>query len=145
MENTWIVWLALVVGALILESLSQQLFSIWFALGALVALLADLAHAQLWLEIILFVAATVISLLATRPLVRRMRKKLQPQPTNADRCVGQTADVLQDINNLKGTGQIKVQGQVWTARTADGSVIEAGQTVRTIEIQGAKMIVALND
>jgi len=139
MEHTWIVWLALMIACLVLESLSLQLFSIWFALGALVALLADLAGAEVWLQIVLFLSVTVASLLATRPLAKKLRGKREP--TNADRYVDKEALVLEDIDNTKGTGQIKVEGQIWSARTADGSVVPAGETVLTLEIQGVKLIV----
>jgi len=135
----WIVWLALMIACLILEALSMQLFSIWFAFGALAALLASLFGAELWLQIILFLVVTVVSLLATRPLTKRLRGK--KVPTNADRCVGQTVVVLEDIDNINGTGLIKVEGQIWTARTADGNLVPAGDFVRTLEIQGAKLLV----
>ena len=137
--SEWIVWLALMIACIALEALSMQLFSIWFAMGALVALIADLAGAELWLQIILFLAVTVVSLLATRPLTKRLRG--QKEPTNADRCVGQTVMVQEEIDNVNGTGLIKVEGQIWTARTADGSVVPAGAFVRTLEIQGAKLLV----
>jgi len=137
--SEWIVWLALMIACIVLEALSMQLFSIWFALGALVALVADLFGAGLTLQIILFLAVTVVSLLATRPLTKRLRK--EKEPTNADRCVGQTVMVLEDIDNVNGTGSIKVEGQIWTARTVDGSVVPAGDFVRTLEIQGAKLLV----
>jgi len=140
MEHNWIIWLALMIACLILESFSMQLFSIWFALGALAALLADLFGAEIWLQIILFLVVTVASLLATRPLAKRLRG--EKEPTNADRCVGKQALVLEDIDNTKGVGQVKVEGQIWSARTADGSFVPAGETVTTLEIQGAKLIVA---
>lgn len=139
MEYNWIIWLALMVACLVLEALSLQLFSIWFALGALVALLADLFGAGIRLQIVLFLAVTVITLLATRPLTKRLRGK--KEPTNADRYVGKTAVVLEEIDNTKGVGQIKVEGQIWSARTADGAIVPAGGTVTTLEIQGAKLIV----
>ena len=139
MERNWVIWLILLVASLFLESLSMQLFSVWFAVGALAALLADLFGVPLPLQIILFIAVTGISLLVTRPLVRRLQKS--KQPTNADRYVGQTAVVLEEIDNIKGTGQIKVSGQIWSARTADGSVVPVGEMVRTVEIQGVKLIV----
>jgi len=142
MGTAWIVWLVLFVGALVLESLSMQLFSVWFAAGALVSLVASLLHAQVWLQIVLFLAVTVGSLIATRPLVRRLQTK-KMEPTNADRFVGKPALVLEDIDNVKGTGLIKVSGQEWTARTVDGGPIPAGEAVETVSIQGAKMLVRI--
>ena len=142
METTWIIWLALLIGTLILEAVSLQLFSIWFSVGALAAILACLLGASVWLQIVIFVAVTLISLAATRPLVRRLQRK-KMEPTNADRCVGQNAVVIEEINSVKGTGAIKVLGQTWTARTTDGSVVPKGAYVRTLSIEGVKIYVEL--
>ncbi len=141
-EKTWIIWLVLLVASLVLESFSMQLFSIWFALGAAVALIACAFGAPTWLQIPLFIIVTAISLIATRPLVRRLQKNVQP--SNADRFLGKVAIVLEEINNLKGTGQIRVDGQTWSARAADeGYIIPEGNSVETIEIKGNKMLVKL--
>ena len=142
LEKTWIIWLALFIGSLVLEAVSMQLFSIWFAVGAIAALIASLLSAPVWLQIVLFVGVTAISLAATRPLVKRLQKR-EAQPTNADRFVGREAVVLEEINNLKGTGLIKVLGQIWSARTPDGSCIPEGALVNTLSIQGSKMFVEL--
>lgn len=139
-ENTWIIWLVLMIAALVLESLSMQLFSIWFALGAAAALLACVFNAPLWVQIPLFVVVTVISLIATRPLVRRLQK--DRKPTNADRNLGKIAVVLEDIDNLNSTGQVRVEGQIWSARAEeDGIIFAAGQNVETVAIKGNKVIV----
>ena len=139
MEYIWAIWLVLFVASLILEAISMQLFSMWFAVGALAALIASGLHVPWWLQIILFVCVTAVSLAATRPLVKRLQRRVQP--TNADRYVGKTAVVIQEIDNVNAKGQVKVEGQVWTARSADGQVIPEGATVRTAAIQGVKMIV----
>ena len=142
MENWWIIWLVLFVVSIVLEIVSFQLFSIWFAAGALAALIASLAGAPEWLQIVIFVVVTAISLAATRPLAKKLQRK-KPEPTNADRYVNQEAVVLEKIDNVKGTGQIKVLGQTWTARTLDGAVIPKGASVRTLSIEGAKLYVVL--
>jgi len=141
MEKTWIIWLALFAGTLVLEGLTLQLFSVWFAVGAMAAILASLFGVSVWWQIVLFVLVTAVSLLATRPLVRHLQRK-KAQPTNADRCVGCTAEVLEEIDNLKGTGLIKVDGQTWSARSTDDTVIPAGESIRTVAIQGVKMLVS---
>ena len=140
--GTWVIWLIALIGSLVLEAVSFQLFSIWFAAGALAALIAGLLGADLWLQIVIFVVVTGVSLAATRPLVKKLQKK-KPEATNADRYVGQEAVVLEKIDNVKATGQIKVLGQVWTARTQDHSVIPKGALVRTLSIEGAKLYVEL--
>jgi len=78
-EKTWIVWLALLAAALVLEALSLQLFSVWFALGAAAALIACALGAPVWLQVPLFIVVTAMALLAARPLVKRLRKNATPE------------------------------------------------------------------
>ena len=99
--------------------------------------------AGLWamaVSLVLFVAVSVVALLATKPLVK---KYLRPriQATNADRCVGRTGVVLEDIDNLAATGQVRVCGSVWSARSTDGAPIAAGTTVVVDRIEGVKLMV----
>ncbi len=144
MDNTtaaWVIWLILLVGALVLESISMQLFSVWFAAGALAALIASLLDAPVWLQVTLFIVVTAASLAATRPLVKKLHSKIQP--TNADRYLGRTGIVIEEIDNRKATGQIKVDGSIWTARSlGEGDVIAIDQLVQVKEIQGVKAMVA---
>jgi len=140
LEKSWIIWLVVFVGSLILETLSMQLFSVWFAVGALAGVLASLLGWDVWLQIVIFVVVTGVSLAATRPLVRRLQAK-KPVATGADRYVGQDAVVIEAIDNTRGTGLIKVLGMTWSARTRDGSTIPEGAQVRTVAIQGSKMFV----
>ena len=143
MNTTWIIWLALLVGTLILEAVTLQFFSIWFSVGALAAIVASLFEAPAWAQITIFAGVTVISLIATRPLVSRMQRA-KTEPTNADRCLNQHAVVLEEIDNVRGSGLIKVGGQTWSARSVDDNVIPAGESVQTVSIQGAKMFVSYN-
>ena len=139
-EKTWIIWLVLLIAALVLESLSMQLFSVWFALGAAAALLSCAFAAPVWLQVPLFVAVTAASLAATRPLVKKLQQKVYP--SNADRYLGKAAEVLEEVNNLLGTGRIRVEGQIWSARAEeDGAVLPEGAAVETLSIRGNKMIV----
>ncbi|MCL2107133.1 MAG: NfeD family protein [Oscillospiraceae bacterium] len=140
--QTWIIWLVLMLAALALETLSLQLFSIWFALGALVSLIVSLVMPEpFWPQPLLFVLVTLVSLLATRPLVRRLSRGYQP--SNADRYVGKTGLVLEEINNARGTGQVKVEGSVWSARSAAGELIPANAAIKAEAISGAKLVVSL--
>jgi len=75
--NTWVIWLALLAACLVLEALARQLFSLWFALGAGAALASCAFGAPAWLQAALFAAATALGLLASRPLVRRLRQKAE--------------------------------------------------------------------
>lgn len=134
------IWILAAVAFGVLEGITAQLVSIWFVLGAVAAAVAAACGGGLWLQVVLFAAVSVAALLITKPLVK---KYLRPrmQRTNADRCVGQTGVVLQPIDNLAATGQVKVCGSVWTARSTDGAPIAAGETVTVERIEGVKLMV----
>lgn len=135
------VWLGILVAAIVLEIATTQIVSIWFAIGALAAFIATLAGVQqLWIQIVIFVVVSAIAVIATRPLVKKIINK-KAEPTNADMVIGKTGVVTETIDNLAPTGVVKVNGSVWTARSADNTVIEAGEKVIIREISGVKLIV----
>lgn len=134
------VWLGLVVLFLIGEGITPgTLASIWFAGGALVALLLELIGAPLWLEIVAFLAVSVGLLVLTRPLALKYING-RKQATNADRMLGATGVVTEEINDLESRGLVSVKGQVWTARSG-GVPIPKGTQVKVLRIEGVKMIV----
>ena len=135
-----IFWIVLLVVLVIVEAATAQLVTIWFAAGAAAALIAERCHAPEWLQWIVFIAVSVIALIATRPLVRKATKANR-QPTNADRCIGQTAVVIEEINNIEGKGQVQVNGIPWTARSLDGTVFKRDELVTVERIDGVKLIV----
>ncbi len=135
------VWLGVLVAAIVLEIATTQIVSIWFAIGALAAFIAALAGVQqLWIQIVIFVVVSAIAVIATRPLVKKIVNK-KAEPTNADMVLGRTGIVTERIDNLAPSGLVKVNGSVWTARSADDTVIEAGEKVIIREISGVKLIV----
>ncbi|MCI5739314.1 MAG: NfeD family protein [Ruminococcus sp.] len=136
-----VIWIVLLVLFLILEAATVQLVSAWFALGALCALLANLCGVGVIWQIVLFLIVSAICLIATRPLVKKMTAT-KIQKTNADRCIGAEAVVLEEINNLKSTGLVKAMGNTWTARAEDGSVIPKGAVVIVRKMDGVKLIVS---
>ena len=135
------VWLALSVLFIITEIATVQLTTVWFAGGALIAmLLAACGVKSIIIQIIAFLAVSIILLVATRPLVKKHINK-KSQPTNADRNIGQQAVVTEEINNLEGRGAAKINGTEWTARSENGDIIPAGVTVTVTKIDGVKLIV----
>lgn len=137
----WIwVWVAVIAVALIVEIASVQLLSIWFALGGVVALILCLFSVSPTVQIIVFVAVSVISLSVFWPIARKMNKKGYVK-TNADRYVGMNGVVTQSISNLDATGQVKVDNQIWTARSKNGNNIPEGTVVTVEKIEGVKLIV----
>ena len=135
-----IFWAVAVVAFVILELATVGLASIWFALGALCALIAALLGAPLWLQIVWFVIVSVATLLLTRPLAKKYINN-KTMATNADRVIGRRAVVKERIDELAGTGAVLADGKMWSARTEDGSTAEPGQIVTVREIRGVKLIV----
>ena len=107
--NMSIVWLALMVLLLILEAATAGLTSIWFALGALAALIASFFGGALWLQLVWFFAVSVLTLWLTRPLALKYLNSRRVA-TNADRVIGAEAVVTEDIDNIAGSGAVHVDG-----------------------------------
>lgn len=137
-----ICWLVALVALLVLEAATVGLVCIWFAAGALAALLLSLFVDSLLAQLAVFAAVSLICLLVVRPLARKYADPRRVA-TNADRVIGAEGVVTQTIDNLKAQGQITVRGTPWTARTdGDGLTVPAGATVRVLRIEGVKVIVA---
>lgn len=138
--NMSIVWLALMVLLLILEAATAGLTSIWFALGALAALIASFFGGALWLQLVWFFAVSLLTLWLTRPLALKYLNSRRVA-TNADRVIGAEAVVTEDIDNIAGSGAVHVDGHEWTARSGSGANIAKGAVVRVERIEGVKLIV----
>lgn len=134
------IWLAVIVVMAIAEALTTQLVSIWFVVGGIVALIVSLFGVTLPVQLIVFVLVSTITLLITRPLVKKTMQ-FKKEDTNAGRYIGKIGQVIVEINNDLGVGQVNVSGSVWTARTTDGSVIPEGANVTVESIEGVKLMV----
>ena len=133
-------WIAAVVVLLIIEVATTQLVTIWFAVGAAAGLTAYLCGLNYGWQFGLFVAVSALALVVTRPLVKKFVRR-DFNPTNADRCIGETAVVTEEINNSLGTGAVKLGGTEWTARSSENIIIEKGTEVTVEKIDGVKLIV----
>lgn len=135
------IWLALFAAFIVIEAITVQLVTVWFAVGAFCSFVASFFTESLPVQLLIFIAVSAIALLVTRPLVRRLTssKKL---PTNADMYIGEEGLSLEKIDNIAATGLVKVKGSLWTARSFDDSlVIEKNTTVIVEKIEGVKLIV----
>ncbi|NCC68191.1 MAG: NfeD family protein [Clostridia bacterium] len=144
MDTVEIVWAALIVIFLIIEGATAGLSSIWFALGAVAGLILSLLNVGLVWQIVAFIVVSIATLLLTRPLAMKY-VSTKVQATNADRVIGQTGIVLEEINNISGTGAVKIGGKIWTARSANGSVIAKDVLVTGIKINGATLMVSISE
>ena len=141
MDNLTIVWLVLMVIFLIAEAATVTITSLWFAVGALVALLAGVFGAKFWLQVVLFIIFSTVTLMALRPMIK---KYFTPNltRTNVDALIGIHGYVTADINNVTATGAVKLNGMEWTARSTDGSPIPSGTLIKVDRIEGVKAIVS---
>lgn len=136
----WI-WLSLVVLFLIAEAATVTMTSLWFAGGALVALVVALLGGPIWLQIAAALVVSAALLACLRPLVRKhFTPKLHR--TNVDAVIGSEGYVTADIDNASATGTVKLGAMEWTARSADGSSIPKGTLVKVERIEGVKAFVS---
>lgn len=140
MEVSTIIWFGLLVLFLIAESQTVALMFLWFAAGALVATVASVLNAPVWLQILLFFVVSITLLLSLRPM---LRKFMTPRivKTNVDALVGQKCYVTAAIDNISASGQVKLNGMEWTARSTTGLEIPAGTLVCVDKIEGVKAFV----
>lgn len=135
-------WLGLMIVFLIAEGVCAiHLVSIWFAAGALVAAVTDMLGGPLWLQITLFLAVSGGLLAALWPVTKRFLKP-KLSKTNIDSIIGFECYVLTDIDNTNATGQVKLNGMEWTARSTAGKCIPAGTLVKVDTIEGVKVFVS---
>jgi membrane protein implicated in regulation of membrane protease activity len=134
-------WLILFVVLLVIEIITLGLTTIWFAGGSLVAFVASVFGAPISVQIILFFLVSFLLLFVTRPIAMKYLNKNRTK-TNAESLIGKTAIVTADIINIKGEGSVTVNGQEWSARSADEALtIEKDKLVIIKEISGVKLIV----
>ena len=133
-------WLTALLVFAVAEAITVNLVSIWFAGGALVALIATGLDAPVWLQVVLFLVVSGALLALVAPWARKA-SRVNKVATNADRHIGRTALVTEEINNLRETGAIRMDGVIWTARSESGDVIPAGQTITVKRIAGVKAFV----
>ena len=135
-----ILWLILLIVFIWVEAETVSLVSVWFALGALAALITEWTGGELGFQIFAFVAVSAGTLLLLRPVARRyFTPKLEK--TNIDAVIGSTGIVTQGINNDLSQGQVKLGGMEWTARSTNGEEIPEGTKIQVDKIQGVKVYV----
>lgn len=140
MPSMKIVWLIAAVVFGIAEGATMGLTAVWFAGGSLAAMFVAIFGGALWIQIVVFIVVSAVVLYLTRDLAKKYINQ-KHERTNADRVVGMEGIVIEPIDNEQATGQIRVAGQVWTARSSDDSAIGAGARVNITSIEGVKAMV----
>jgi len=132
-----IIWASIFILAGIIEASTMDMTSIWFAAGALVALILDIFGVDIYIQIIAFVIVSAATLLSLRPLFARYLKKNDIK-TNVDRLVGKTAVCTVAIIDGE-RGEVRIDGKIWTAISENDVAI--GEKVKVLAIEGVKLVV----
>lgn len=144
-QYMWIIWLVLFVLALVIEAIGTDLVSIWFAFGAIIALIASLVpDVSWWIELIIFLVVSLGSLAALRPLIHRYLRK-NTTTSNVDSIVGQKGLLISRIDLLH-RGEVKINDVIWTAiASKETETIEKGSVVKVLAVSGNKLIVTKSE
>lgn len=135
-----LVWLAVAIILGIIEAVTVTLISIWFAIGALAAIIPAYFNVPIWGQILVFLAVSAISFAFTKKFFKDI-VKVKKQPTNSDSLIGTDGIVTVEINNLEGSGKVFVSGLTWSAKSVDGKIIPEGAVVTVEKIEGASLFV----
>ena len=139
-QYDWILWVGLMVVFGILELSTVNLVSIWFVAGSLVAMAAALLGTSIWVQIVLCLITAGILLAFLQPFVRKFVTP-KKTATNADMVLGREAYLTEAVDNIRGTGSLKLDGKEWTVRSMDQTVLPAGTLVKIVKLEGVKLYV----
>lgn len=138
----WHIWLIVAGVSFIIEIITVGFLVFWFGIGALLTMIVSLIFPDnILLQTTIFVLSSTLLIFLTKPFIEKFAKSDKKVVTNAYSIIGKKGIVLQDINPTYGIGQIKVAGEVWSAKTIDGSTIEKGTQIEVQKIDGVKAIV----
>ena len=140
----WLVWLVIAGALFVGKILTAGFLLLWFAIAAVIAMLVSFVTTNLFIQVLVFVIVSILLLIFTRPLLSKYVKS-NNTITNSNAIIGKMAIVTEEISLLNSTGQINVDGEVWSAKTMDPNLtIPKGSRVEIIGIDGVKACVASN-
>ena len=134
------IWIGFAVVMAVCEAATAQLVSVWFVIGAICAAIATIFTGSLIIQSLIFLTVSLVALIVTKPIVKKIKKNNKKVNTNSDRLVGQIGDVLFDIEDAQSIGQVKVMGEIWSARS-DFAPIRKGTKIKVLAIDGVKLLV----
>ncbi len=132
-------WIAVMVLAVLAESMTAALVAIWFIPSALISMILAFFEVSIPVQVLVFLAVSALLIIFFRAIFKKTLAA-RPTHTNADAVIGETAIVTDRICNIENKGLVKVRGQVWSARSADGDDLKEGELVSVISIEGVKLI-----
>ncbi len=142
MEILTIVWAVVFIAALWVEAETCEMVAMWFIPGAIASLVLSLCHVEWWIQLIVFIGLSAICLLLAKTVLKKhLAKRVGQEKTDTDLYIGRHVRVEEDIVNSEERGAVRLNGQIWSARMADGTeTAVAGETVIVEGISGVKLI-----
>lgn len=137
----WQFWLILAGILLIIEIVNTGFLIFWFSLGALVALLTSLVIDNMIFQTVVFLISSTLLLFVTKPFVNKILPKESFIKTNSNSVEGKIGRVIIDIEPIEGKGQVKIGGEIWSAKSADSTYISKDTEIIVEKIEGVKAIV----
>jgi len=141
---SWI-WIAVIVLAIIIELLTDQLISIWFVPGAIIATILDFCTVDIIWQVLTFLLVSIAGIILGKTVLVKYLPPKKDTKTNIEAIIGEKCVVTEKIDNFAGCGQAKVNGQIWSARSVDeNEIFEAGEVLSIVAIEGVKLICKKN-
>lgn len=136
----WQMWLIIAILFFIFEMMGPNFLVFWLGIGALITMIVSIFTDSLLIEIGVFVISSILLLFCTKSFAKKFNKN-DTTPTNAYANIGKRGIVIQEIDPIKGVGQIKVNGEVWSAKSLTNEIIAKGELIQIVKIDGVKAIV----
>ena len=136
----WLIWLILCGVFLIIEIFTTTFLMFWPGIGAFFAFLTSLITDNLIIQIAVFTISSILMIIFMKPLIKKVFKENDDTAMNYNSMIGKTGIVVKEINTLEGKGQVKVNGELWSAFTEDESItINEGEKVTVESINGVRL------
>ena len=136
-----LVWFAIFIGLLVIEALTADVLMVWFMPGALICIILAAFSVPLSVQVVVFFIASLVTFILSKTALKKFFAMKKKEKTNLDLIIGQIGIVTEDIDNVAARGSVKVNFQLWTARSVSAdTVIKAGDKVKIIAVEGVKLI-----
>ena len=136
----WQIWLVIAGVCLVIEIMTAGFLVFWLAIGALISMIVSLFTDSILIQTAVFVISSAILIFATKPFVKKFAKTKDVK-TNAFSIIGQNGIVTKEIDSINAKGQVKIDGETWSAVGKDDMNIPKGTEVEVLEIKGVKAVV----
>ena len=132
-------WIAIIILAVVAETMTSALIAIWFMPSAIISMILAFFNIPVTIQFLIFTFLSVLLIIISKTIFKNTLAT-HHTPTNADSVIGEQAVVTERVSNMEGKGLVKVRGQIWSAKSADGEDLETGDIVSVISIEGVKLV-----